>query len=65
MNNYKEFNQFEYLKDLDIFEKYEMYLDWDMFKKYHKQEFSEYLNYINDEIKQAIYKEQIRKYFNE
>ncbi len=25
MNNYKEFNQFEYLKDLDNFEKYEIH----------------------------------------
>lgn len=65
MNNYKEFNQFEYLKDLDNFEKYEIHLNWDMFKKYHKQELSEYLNYINDEIKQTIYKEKIRKYFND
>jgi hypothetical protein len=27
MNNYKEFNQFEYLKDLDNFEKYEIHLN--------------------------------------
>jgi hypothetical protein len=34
-----------------------------MFKKYHKQELSDFLNYINDEIKQTIYKEQIRIVF--